>query len=531
MKNKRIVFLFTLLLVLAFKSPLAFPVATVCHAEKVAEKMPNSKQWEKNDNSSAVKKTIDGDDKDWQSNHAYTDAAEEKVFPVDYQTVWFQQDSERIYFAFRNRIPIDEKKFEAWYVYIDSDVDVTTGYRINNLGADFLLEGTTLFKHTGGEDLWQWKRVGQVENAVDGHFAEFAIDRLSFSQSKQFKLLFYGANVGVSGNVNDTLPVSINLTKHSRVVDGSSSDWPLDSGYQDTEKVAKSPVDFTKAWFHSDNDKIYLAYRNRIPINPNQLWAWHIFIDKDAQSSTGFQSRKLGADFLLEGKTLFRYSGTGKEWQWQKVGEIEAALSGHVAEFAISRSVIKPSKEVKLLFYGSNAGAEGMTNDTLLVAIDSTNKESLEGSVNDGVWSNSKVFEDTQKVETAPVDFLSARFFQDSDKIYLSYCNRSKIDTNQWWAWHAYIDSDRQIATGYNYEGIGADFILEGNKLFKYTGSSEKNWQWEVVTEVESNVKEDFAEFAIDKKLFNQSDQYQFVLFGSNSALGEGVDDTLRIIP
>ena len=50
------------------------------------------------------------------------------------------------------------------------------------------------------------------------------------------------------------------------------------------------------------------------------------------------------------------------------------------------------------------------------------------------------------------------------------------------WNWvRAYVDRDRTIGTGFNYNGVGAEFLIENGVLYRYAGSGP-NWSWAAVS-------------------------------------------------
>lgn len=44
-----------------------------------------------------------------------------------------------------------------------------------------------------------------------------------------------------------------------------------------------------------------------------------------------------------------------------------------------------------------------------------------------------------------------------------------------------FLDSDKKTSTGYSSNGIGADYLIENNVLYKFSGTSASNWSWKAV--------------------------------------------------
>lgn len=49
--------------------------------------------------------------------------------------------------------------------------------------------------------------------------------------------------------------------------------------------------------------------------------AFQIFLDTDQNVKTGYQIGGIGAEFLVEGSTLNKYTGTGKDWSWEELAK------------------------------------------------------------------------------------------------------------------------------------------------------------------------------------------------------------------
>ena len=135
---------------------------------------------------------IDGQLDDWQGKLTFIDA-NDITTPnvVDWRFGGSLQDSNRLYLAYVNEDVIAANKFWAWHIFIDNKDSITAGY----LGAyDYLLEGANLFKYTGDGNNWAWQFVSSVPYALNGSFAEFALDKASIDNATNFEFLFYGSN-------------------------------------------------------------------------------------------------------------------------------------------------------------------------------------------------------------------------------------------------------------------------------------------------------------------------------------------------
>lgn len=89
----------------------------------------------------AVSRTIfmDGEFDDWQGlPPIYSDASgDQGAGTVDFGRIWVSNDSDRFYLRFELGTEINLQNNNAIYLYIDSDNNASTGFAINNIGAEF----------------------------------------------------------------------------------------------------------------------------------------------------------------------------------------------------------------------------------------------------------------------------------------------------------------------------------------------------------------------------------------------------------
>ena len=59
---------------------------------------------------------------------------------------------------------------------LDVDGDPSTGYALDGLGADAMVEGTGVFRHKGDPALWTWDQTGTAGRSVSGDVATYLFD-------------------------------------------------------------------------------------------------------------------------------------------------------------------------------------------------------------------------------------------------------------------------------------------------------------------------------------------------------------------
>ncbi len=144
----------------------------------------------------------------------------------------------------------------------------------------------------------------------------------------------------------------------------------------------------------------------------------------------------------------------------------------------------------------------------IVTGIDSTNGSNglikIDGSFNDWAEVN------TLNTSANPLDstyssdpnanFTNIWATNDSSKIYLSYQVAGKITTSYFY--HIFIDTDGDSSgrSGFVYNdsaSVGAEFLVENNSLYQYTGSGGSDWSWSSISGIEKADNGDRTELSI----------------------------------
>ena len=157
------------------------------------------------------------------------------------------------------------------------------------------------------------------------------------------------------------------LSKHQyrirSIVDGRKSPWSSSFSGQ-TQSLAKIPAFIQvdgkdedwkeiKATASDKNGLVFKAVKDNqktyfLIQGANEGAQIQVFIDADASSATGYRGTgwiDSGADYLLAGSSVYRYAGTGMDWQWQSLKEVQAASQNNVFEFAVMNREINVTGE------------------------------------------------------------------------------------------------------------------------------------------------------------------------------------------
>jgi hypothetical protein len=155
---------------------------------------------------------------------------------------------------------------------------------------------------------------------------------------------------------------SVSNPQANITIDGNLEDWSGAEKFDaDPDDVAgaNNLADWRSITFAHDSNNIYLAYMNDGPITLN--WAYTIYIDTDANSSTGFRwpQAPIGSDHILQGPHVFRYSGDGASWSWSYVGTTVHAVAGESVELALPREWIGNPAAIRFFGVADNFAFAG----------------------------------------------------------------------------------------------------------------------------------------------------------------------------
>lgn len=518
--------------------------------------------------------TPDGDLSDWAdvasfgldgADLANLDAA------ANWQEAWMAHDDKRLYIAYQNNGPINVEAAWPWSIFLDTDSDTGTGYVTNSqVGADFLINGTSLFRYAGTGSNWAWEFVSANLSGVQGDTAEISILRSELNQPAEIRVLFRADNSSQLGfYLVDNYPngsdgyftydlgelgespfpageVSNDLAS-PLTLDGSVDDWSTSpslgvDGNDITE--VNSQADIIEAWMAHDADDLYIAYRNDGDINISTMWPWQVFIDTDSDVSSGLQvGNGIGAEFMIQGAGLYQYTGMGSDWSWQYLQETESAVDGDIAELKLPQSAIGSPDTLSFILlarnspFTGNGGAAGIDRypdesfGSILYRLSAPNTSLvIDGDLSD--WANiPSLGEDGDDVDVvdAQADFLETWLTNDEDNLYLAYVNDGPINQSTLWPWQVFFDTDDASDTGYKIQGtLGAEFMFQGRALYKYTGTGS-DWSWEYVSASESSIVGDSAEFKISRAALGNLPEMRVLFKASNwtftdSFAAEGFD-------
>jgi hypothetical protein len=143
-------------------------------------------------------------------------------------------------------------------------------------------------------------------------------------------------------------------------IDGNLQDWANIRSFGVEEDDLKNPqakANWLEAWFAHNEQNLYVAYKNKSKIDQSKWWLWEMYLDTDRnKNSTGFIiNDHFGAEYVLQGSSLYKYAGSGLDWKWTFVKTLQAVAVNDSAEIVIPKSLLdNDPKSVRSLFFANN---------------------------------------------------------------------------------------------------------------------------------------------------------------------------------
>lgn len=207
--------------------------------------------------------------------------------------------------------------------YIDSDVNAATGFAANGVGADYLLEGGFLYRYVGPG--WNWSQIGTVTYSNTANTASWTFSR---------------ASIGETNCTNETAKAIFEVQLSNGTFDRSSI-------------ISQSFIPCSSAL--TDNVTTNGATNVYYTMQYTGSWSlFHVFIDTDQNTATGYATGGIGADYFVENGTLFQHTGGSSSWTWNNLGAVTAySNTGSAASWTVSRAAMGETQanESANLFY------------------------------------------------------------------------------------------------------------------------------------------------------------------------------------
>ena len=226
-------------------------------------------------------------------------------------------------------------------VYIDTDESAATGFSTCSLGANYLLEGGSLYGYTGNGTSWSWSQIKAVTSSIGASSASWTVARADLGETAYPNGTDVCFEAETSGKPRVTSP------KYDHVFSNESG-----------------PV---HAYF-AENNAGTIYYQATFDVSYAQK---HAFMDTDLNAATGYPVGGIGADYMVENSSVYRYTGVVPAWGFTSLGasNMNPPTSGAtgVTTWSFARALVGETltsgESSRLVFHGrTSAGVEFTTS-------------------------------------------------------------------------------------------------------------------------------------------------------------------------
>ena len=133
-----------------------------------------------------------------------------------------------------------------------------------------------------------------------------------------------------------------------------------------------APCDWQSVDGSISKEALKFRFRFAGPVDFSKGAAYNVFLDTDHNGASGFKGSSgefpIGADYLIQGATIFQYSGSGKDWAWTQLEAPAFEIKENELLLTVDLDKIgAPSGPVDFFCFGDNEapGVEGTKPDVM----------------------------------------------------------------------------------------------------------------------------------------------------------------------
>ena len=445
---------------------------------------------------SVNKITVNGQASDWSGISAYPNDANDisgANNPIDINTISVAHDRNNLHFLYKNHGNVDPDNTSGsyltwgWQMFIDVDDNSSTGFQAGSIGADYIVEGNQVQRYQGSGTDWNWIRVGEGPLAYNRNTAELSVARNLIGDPASFRFVFMGANQAYNGTALDLYPDNLN----SAQANDQYYEYSLNGGGGVINPPQNSP---------SASGQNVSTQRNT-PLNIR------LEANDPEDDPLTYIIESIPSNGSLNG------SGANQTYTPNSGFVGTDSFTFYVNDSSQNSATARVSINVKAPQTGISS------NPVLNVTVD--------GNAND--WSGLSRFpNDPNDINDSGniIDWENAALAHNSENVFILLKNRNMIDSGSGsyipWGWQTYIDIDSNPNTGFQIGDMGAEYILEGNQLHRYTGSGT-NFSLAAPVAVESWYKDDIIEISFPRSEISNPSKVRVGFLGNNAAY-EGLE-------
>lgn len=450
---------------------------------------------------------IDGDFGEWQNVAAlHSDPADvEGSAGADFLAIKAMQEQYQLYLFFNSNTPFSLDgaptfTYSRNLIFIDVDNDTSTGYPIaGSIGSDYVINGQHLYSQSATQFNTGFISTLNMALNADSTALELQLPLGLISASNEpLRMVLVNDEQGdyapdFGGAITFNLDYE-DLPLRDIVIDGDISEWAAREGLLDgNDSPDSAGPDWQSLWLASDEDQLYVAWRSEHAYNldgsPDYPFSRNlIFFDTDEQETTGYTFDTIGSEYLIAGDSLYR----------QQAGVFNAGL---VQSLSVAPQTTSRDFELNLPLTLLGAGQwlqlsavndetfDLMPNSGWVYRFDKLNSRGIEIDGRDVIpvpridgdyseWAYIPVYlydsEGDANATLSGPDWHQVKLAFDADHIYIHASSAHAFNVSGAPAYPysrtlIFIDADDDPETGYPINGIGSDFVVNGDAAFKQT--------------------------------------------------------------
>ena len=427
----------------------------------------------------AVEITQDGHFDDWNLvNPLAWDArdmknAEDKA---DWEYLWVTHHGTTLSLSYSSYNPVSIGS--AYNIFLDTNFSNSRGFEIGDLRSEYLIQGDAIYKYEGTGRTWVWKRIGTVETATNGNRTELCFSLLVIGNPFNVKFLLYGDNnIFREGGEPDFLPDTQNGIYYS-LRENQANKPPF--AYDDTRWTMQDvPVLIPFEGHDPEGFEVFFSIASQ-PVNGSLEWEGKRVVYHPNPGFTGSDS--------------FQYTVND--------GQLESS------SYSVDIHVLEAPADHCPTHFNPSLYVDGLLDD----------------------WNGfAPVGYDPADIHLSPfeVDWRQLWLAHDDQYFYFATTNDTVPFENACtWAHTFFIDVDNDAHTGFRgAEGeypIGAELMLQGAFLFRYTGSGT-DWSWDCIDAAAHATVDTNTELRIDRwHIGFDTDVIRLIAVGFNEAFQSG---------
>jgi len=151
-------------------------------------------------------------------------------------------------------------------------------------------------------------------------------------------------------------------------VDTGRGDWSgLTAFNADPDDAPAGETDWQAVTIAHDSSSFYIRYL--LHDGPGLNFRYNMLIDTDQNRGTGYigdtSQFAVGAEYMVQGATLFQYTGSGTDWFWSDLGlkPWDESIANDV-EIGFDQADIGSPESFDFVLWGDNATTDDMYDDT-----------------------------------------------------------------------------------------------------------------------------------------------------------------------